>query len=426
MKKHYDWKIGRPLPELKPHSLAKHAILDAYVRRYVEICTSTPVQEVLNLTIVDGFCGGGRYQMAGEEIQGSPLILLNAIADLQDRLNQERPKGFQIRTDFIFVDSNRKHTEYLREELRQSSFASEVDKSIQVWDGQFEDLADAAIAVARRRSPQRGRALFVLDQYGWSAVAFTTVQRILAKLPKAEVFLTFGVDALVDYLQANNGTESHERIGLDEGLIREILAIKDTESGWRTIIQNQLYSRLRDLTGAQFYSPFFIRSPTSHRSYWFVHLSRHREARNEIGRIHWAHHNTSLHHGSAGLNALGFIGERDARQMVLGYEFDASAKEHSRAALTKQIPNFIDARYGADSAPTLEELFGRRCNDTPVTRDMFEEVLLEMRDERELRIEDALGIDKPRARSVNWTDRIVLSRQPSFFGPFGPLRSTSA
>ena len=153
------------------------------------------------------------------------------------------------------------------------------------------------------------------------------------------MFLTFGVDALVDYLKANEtATDSHGRIGLDQGLIREILKIKDTESGWRTIVQNQLYSRLRDLTGAQFYSPFFIHSPISHRSYWFVHLSRHREARNEIGRIHWAHHNTSLHHGGAGLDALGFTGERDARQMVLGYEFDVSAKEHSRAVLAKQIP----------------------------------------------------------------------------------------
>ena len=59
-----------------------------------------------------------------------------------------------------------------------------------------------------------------------------------AKLPKAEVFLTFGVDALVDYLQANQtGTDSHGRIGLDEGFIREILEIKDTEAGWRTIIR---------------------------------------------------------------------------------------------------------------------------------------------------------------------------------------------
>ena len=84
MKKHYDWKIGAPLPELKPHSRAKHTILDAYVRRYVEICTATPVQEVLNLTIVDGFSGGGRYQMAGEKFEGSPLILLRAIADYKN------------------------------------------------------------------------------------------------------------------------------------------------------------------------------------------------------------------------------------------------------------------------------------------------------------------------------------------------------
>ena len=76
MKKHYDWKIGDALPELKHHSRAKHAILDAYVHRYIEICTATPVQEVLNLTIVDGFSGGGRYQMAGEEMSYSRKLVM--------------------------------------------------------------------------------------------------------------------------------------------------------------------------------------------------------------------------------------------------------------------------------------------------------------------------------------------------------------
>lgn len=422
MRKHYQWQIGEPPPQLGAHSRAKHEIIEAYLRRYIEICTATPVQERLNLTIVDGFCGGGLYQHGGEFVEGSPLLLLRTVAEMQDRLNRIRPKGFEIVTDFVFIDDRRDHTDFLRAEIEASPFAEALDRTIHIFTGKFEEMNDHAIAIAKRRSPQRGRSLFLLDQYGWSAVTFASVKRILTTLPKAEVFLTFAVDALIDYLSERSGSRStFERIGLDGGLVRELLAIKDENHGWRTIIQNTLYDRLRRETGAEFYSPFFIRSGQARRTYWFVHLSRHREARNEIGRIHWQHHNNSLHHGRAGLDALGFTGQADPEQMVFGYDFDNVARLHSWETLREEIPRFINATDGADAAPTLEELFGTRCNDTPVTRDLFEEVLIDLRDLGELRIEDSFGVDKPRAHKVNWSDRIVLSQQPSFFGPFGPL-----
>jgi len=66
-KKHYEWKLGEPLPEIGPHSLAKHRILRRYIERYIEIVTATSFQEQLSITFVDGYCGGGRYQ-AGRRI----------------------------------------------------------------------------------------------------------------------------------------------------------------------------------------------------------------------------------------------------------------------------------------------------------------------------------------------------------------------
>ena len=170
-----------------------------------------------------------------------------------------------------------------------------------------------------------------------------------------------------------------------------------------------------DKTGAQFYSPFFIHSAEAHRSYWFLHLSRHREARNVIGNIHWEENTISLHHGGAGLQALGFARNADPRQMDLSYTFDEHAMALSRSTLMEQIPRKIRTAIDADLAPSLETLFGSHCNDTPVTREIFESVLLDLRDEKEIIIEDATGKEKPRAKTVAWTDRIVLARQRSLF-----------
>ncbi|MBL4832146.1 MAG: three-Cys-motif partner protein TcmP, partial [Aliivibrio sp.] len=298
-------------------------------------------------------------------------------------------------------------------------FAGELDNTIQIWTGDFNALVNDAIKIAEKRS-QKGRSLFFLDQYGWSNVAFGSVRQILSRLAKAEIFLTFSVDALIDYMSPTHvNRESYKLIDADPGFVRELLSIKDTGAAWRTLIQNELYRHIQKKTNAEFYSSFFIKSPEAHRSYWFIHLSRHREARNEIGKIHWEENAISLHHGRAGLDALGFAPGIDPEQLTMGYAFDDHARNQSISTLMEQIPRRIYNALDADLAPSLEQIFGLHCNDTPVTRDIFEKALIDLRKEGEIYIEDTYGKEKPRSNVVNWTDRIVLNRQMKFFGPFG-------
>jgi hypothetical protein len=105
------------------------------------------------------------------------------------------------------------------------------------------------------------------------------------------------------------------------------------------------------------------------------------------------------------------------------YLFDDHAKALSRAKLTEQLPRLIYDAADSANAPTLEQIFGLRCNDTPVVRDLLEEVLLSLRCAGELSVVDEAGRVKPRANSIQWSDRILLSPQRSFFGPFSNLKS---
>jgi len=207
---------------------------------------------------------------------------------------------------------------------------------------------------------------------------------------------------------------------MDVGLVKEIVSVKQSEQiGYRALIQNTLYSHVQTMTGAPYYSPFFIKSPEASRSYWFIHLSRHREARNEIGMIHWAENNTTVHHGRAGFKALGFSpGGISPDQLEMSYLFDEHAKDVSQKALRDELPRAIYESVNSDVAPTLEEVFGQQCNDTPVVRDMLQSALVELRDAKELTIVGENGRERPRTTTVEWSDRIVLPRQMSFFGPF--------
>jgi len=208
-------------------------------------------------------------------------------------------------------------------------------------------------------------------------------------------------------------------IDVDPALVKELIQLKQAEQvGYRILIQNGLYSHIQSVTGAPFYSPFFIKSPEAHRSYWLIHLSKHREARNEIGMIHWSENNTMIHHGRAGLHALGFTPGKGIDQLSMDYVFDEHARSLSRAELSKQLPRLIYDAADDDVAPSLEQLFGLRCNDTPVVREILEEVLLSLPAAGELLIVDETGRAKPRANTVEWTDRILLPSQPSLFGPF--------
>ena len=130
MSGHYEWKIGRPLPVLGEHSVAKHDIFERYVRTYIDRLTRTPSQTMLNLTIVDGFSGGGLYRLGSREVDGSPLRLLNTVEAADKSLNAARAKGFEVRADFFFIDENPEHIAFLTDLLKKRGYDSRIDKDI--------------------------------------------------------------------------------------------------------------------------------------------------------------------------------------------------------------------------------------------------------------------------------------------------------
>ena len=77
---HYDWVWGSPPPLLKRHSEVKHALLRNYLIQYFLTLVSLPQQDKIQMTIVDGFSGGGLYlNEANQEVPGSPIVILEAI-----------------------------------------------------------------------------------------------------------------------------------------------------------------------------------------------------------------------------------------------------------------------------------------------------------------------------------------------------------
>ena len=189
--------------------------------------------------------------------------------------------------------------------------------------------------------------------------------------------------------------------------------------GWRYLIQNGLYRHIQNRTGSRFYTPFFIHSVEAHRSYWLLHLSNHRQARDEMGKLHWRLNNHFQHYGGAGFHALGFDPSKDLRQGLLTFMFDDNAMKRSEAAVLEQLPRMIHAANRDGAGLLVEELFAGNCNDTPVTSEIMGRQLILLRDEGELAIVTPDGTRKPRAKNVGWEDRLILPSERSLFSRLG-------
>ena len=299
------WVPGSPPPVIEEHSLAKLSVLRNYVSDYIDRLCEGPRRDVFKLDLIDGFSGGGLFLDGGKEVSGTPLIMLEEAEAAYARLNERRVKPLHFDLKFHFVDIEPDHTRYLSQVLDERNFNAPKHQ-VRVYDGAFEDVVDVIISDIKRRQPRAGRALFLLDQKGFSQVEFDLVRRIFNELAHAEVILTFAVDALVDRLVDRPQLYAAVRpIELEATDIRDLIELKHGDGG-KALVQRILRGHIRNGTGATYDTPFFIRPKQSRKALWFVHLSRHPVARDVMVQCHWNNFNTFEHYGSGGLDMMGW------------------------------------------------------------------------------------------------------------------------
>jgi three-Cys-motif partner protein len=421
----YDWMIGQPPPLLEAHSAAKHDVFRSYIGRYIEVLTSNPRRDALGLTLIDGFAGGGEYKFRDTIVPGSPMILLQEVACAQARLTIQRRKPFRLNAEFIFVERSTANKEFLEYTIRQSEYRSLLGNSVHLLNAEFEQALPQILTRIRART-RAHRSIFFLDQYGYSQVSLETIRTILASLNNPEIILTFNVDWLISFLNADDGfLKAVKPVELDLNAIKRMLALMKEPREGRWLVQNLLFQHLRDKTGAPYYTCFFIKSPTSNLSYWLVHISKHPKARDEMARLHWVMTNHFAHHGRAGLKMLGFDPEQDTQQIPMDFLFDDNAEARTTNALMNELPPLIFDRSAQNSAPpTLENLFTHVCNETPATMKQIAQVLVGLRNEREIEIFTKDGGAKPRSEQIAWTDVILPARQRSLLSTVWPPTRT--
>lgn len=414
--KQYNWKDGPDF--IQQHSVAKHRILEAYLAAYFRTLVSSPNQDVLKLTLVDGFAGGGLYvhQDTRELVQGSPFIFLKATREAEYLINKDRRKPIRLLVDYFFTEADPHAHKHLDKVLREAGYGAQIGNGIYLEHARFQDKADAIIEFIKKKSPRNGRSIFALDQYGYKEVPTHLMRKIFEALPSAEVILTFGVDSFMNF--ANDGEQVKDLL---DGLgLPDIFAgmsieeIKASDRDWRLFLQSTLYRRLVENCGARHFTPFFIRNRGGHGDYWLIHMSQHHRARDVMTEVHWANNNYFIHYGGAGLDMFQMVGYDPAhdsnylRQSALGFEFDDVAKHASISALNEHIPRRV---YADHTGISFGELFATTCNSSPASARIYRESVGQLIAERVIEVMPAEGGTRRSAAQIKPTDQLVAPRQ---------------
>jgi len=417
----YVWGRGA-LPLVEDHSRAKHDVLRAYLVNYLRILAQSPHSRGIEVALVDGFAGGGEYRTPnGVVVSGSPLVLLEAIREARALVPEDRKRrGFQgayeIRVHVHLVETRRDAHEHLKKLIAERTDPKDATTIVHVHHGRFEQLLPTIIGDIHRRQRRTGRSVFILDQYGWSQVPLELVQRIFSELPRAEVFLTWMIDALINFLSEkmlDKLTPGLEKSGLSPYVTTEqLVAVKEDPANatvWRRVIQTLLTNEIRTIAGAAYSTPFYIVPATSHRGYWLLHLAQHLRANEEMKRIHWSNNNLQ-HPGGPGLNMLGYVGT--GGQLAFDNRFDDSANLLTLQTLADDIPRRLRDANGPMRFGALVE---GTANETPAKRAQMAAAVFGLSQRKQLRITTVAGSTRRGAEGLDDADVVEIPAQTWFF-----------
>lgn len=419
-KNNFTWKLGEPLPGIEAHTERKLEVIEQYLDVYFDTVTTNRHMDVLRITIVDGFCGGGYYQKGSETRYGSPFALLNAVDRAETRINAERRKPLKIAAHFHFSDANPCHMAALRDELRRSRFASKVDESIVLRTGAFEDLLPNILADIKLRQ-RTGRSFFVLDQWGYKDVPMYCLNRIFSSLDRPEAILTFSIDALLNYLRSDGtGLNGLRQYGVSDEFVRTWHELKDDENFGRATAQRSIMEALRRNSGAVFFTPFMMYSKTDKRWMLLAHLSKHQAARDKMLTVHWDKQNHFRHIGKGSLFEMGFD-----HRLAESKDSLFSFLEEDEATLMKELENELPRRVMdnmIDDVLMVETLLSRIGNLTAAQNAMIFRALQRLVSEGEIEVEKKRGGKKKASTMIEVSDKLVRPSQTLLFSSLLPSR----
>lgn len=248
----------------KPHTEAKHRILRAYLDGWFPILAS--IKKAKRVLFLDGFAGPGEYSN-GEE--GSPAIAMRAAFEHQSR--------FVVPVRLVFIEADPARHKHLCSviESRRESLAS-ARNVIEVMDpicGDCTEELGKTLSRYEQRNQEFGPALVFLDQFGYSDVPMTLIQRILSH-PRCEVFTYMHAEGMTRFLAR---PEIHSTVSTAFGSDQWQRALTVRKEHRARVLAEEYERALRERAGAKYVWRFVMHGADGKLIYWLFFCTNERK-----------------------------------------------------------------------------------------------------------------------------------------------------
>ena len=355
----FTWQLGAEPPTIEAHTDAKLRLLEAYLDGYFDVVCALPQMNVLRITFVDAFAGGGLYRRDGSPRIGSPLVMIDAVQRAVARINVARRKPLRIETKFYFVDADPNAINHLEKTLAATDIPQNIRDSITLRNATASSALPTIVREIAAWS-RSGRSIFFLDQCGYTDAPNRDVRLIYQSLPKSEVIVTYSFGSIYDYMNDNaRFLAATAPLELSPEHLQSLLKERRRQAG-RYFAGRLLGQMLKTNVGSRFASRFFLHSDAANRDMWFVHYSKVPRSRLVMSEAHWAIKNSSITQGEAGLDMLGFSPNWE-NQIGLDFGFEHTDEGRMHTALLADLPRLLDQFDGSISSTRARRRHSTRC-----------------------------------------------------------------
>ena len=412
------WQTGQ-MPKLENHSEKKLDLLRDYLELYLQIVLKNAAgKEVQEVTLIDGFAGGGIYQ---EGKHGSPIVILKAVEAAEFLINRGREKPTRIVPICYFIEKDPDAFACLEATLKQQGYGDRIGKSIHLRQADFIECAPEIITAINQRHKRGGnRTIFFLDQCGWTEISAATIRMLAEQLyHHPEFIVNFSISWLTDFLSdrtQSSITESLYNLGLN-GYVDVPAMMKlrlDLGGHWEHAVESHIGDAFHRATNIAYFSPFYIEPQGNHRGYWLLHLAQSARARSAMTQIHWSKANRSKHYGYLGYEMLSYKPTLDQTQFITGMSFDDESKARCETVLAGDFSRLISENHR--EGITFKRFIDQTSNKIMATSPMVNDIIWQLCQSSEFEIVSPLGRAK---RTNNFSDGdIIRPRQQTIFPGF--------
>lgn len=251
----------------KPHTIAKIAILEDYLKKWFPVMGQTVRKP---LVYIDGFAGPGRYT---NHPTGSPIAALRAAQGARGSCGS---RWIAQDTHCVFIEYEKDVFDHLVEHI--TPFEGQSGLHIHPYHDSFEDGLRAAGRGAPLILADGVPRFAFIDPFGPTKAPFTRVRQLLAS-PLAEVMVNLDADGIGRILRAGDWAK-HESLLTSifgDQSWRDELTAKDD---FRTLCQQALAlykKKLLSVPKVEFVWSFEMAKKTDSIDYYLVFASRHPE-----------------------------------------------------------------------------------------------------------------------------------------------------